>query len=312
LIKLIAGQSDFDDTGPNALHRTESDFSPKAGLKYTPSKHSEYYFNWSDGYKSGGFNGLPLNQDHLEYDAEKASSFEAGYKIKDRLFGGPIRGSFSIYRTHFSNLQVSTFQVAEPYIVNAASARSQGFEADMQWLLPIKGLSLYSSFGLADARYTDYFTGRITGDNQCPTMDRRHLAPGATQSNPSYNCNLSGEPLAFAPQWTAAATPAYTFLHLPYSIDVTAAVDLLFQGARYLNSEDNYRERQKAVLMINPHLMLLDQATGDYGLSLGIQNLTNEISSDQIIDQPLAAGNFGAIRHDRGRFYTGSFFINFH
>jgi outer membrane receptor protein involved in Fe transport len=310
LIQAIADQQNFDDTGSNALHRTESDFSPKAGLKYQPSKHSEAYFSWSDGFKSGGFNGIPLNPNQIEFDAEKASSFEAGYKIKDRLFGGPIRGSFSVYRTHFSNLQVSTFQGTNVVIVNGPGARSQGFEADLQWLLPIKGLSLYSSFGFADARYTNYYYGITTGDNHCPSADRKHTT-GSGSSQTVY-CNLSGEPLAFAPQWSAAMTPAYTFLHLPYSIDVTAAVDVLFQGQRYLNSEDDPRELQKATLMINPHLVVADQASGDWGLSMGIQNLTNEISSDQIIDEPLAPGNFAANRHDRGRFYTGSLFINFH
>ena len=309
LISLIADQQNFDDTGPNALHRTEMDFSPKAGFKYQPNKRTEVYFNWSQGYKSGGFNGIPLNPDHIEFDGEKASSFEAGYKIKDRLFGGPIRGAISIYRTHFSNLQVSTFQGPNPFIVNAADARSQGFEADLQWLTPLKGLSLYSSFGFADARYTNYYDGLITGDSMCPTSDRKHKD---SKGSGNYVCNLSGLPLAFAPQWTAAMTPAYTFLHLPYSIDVTASVDLLYQGERYLNSEDDPRyQLQKATLVVNPHLIVADRGQDLWGLSLGIQNATNEVYSDQIIDQPLGAGNFAAIRHDRGRFYTGAFYINF-
>jgi len=312
IIKAIAQQEDFDDTGVKALHRTEVDFSPKAGFKYQPNKHTEAYFNWSDGFKSGGFNGIPLNPQQIEFGPEKASSFEAGYKIKDRLWGGPIRGSLSLYRTHFSNLQVSTFQGTNVVIVNGPGARSQGFEADLQWLLPVRGMSLYSSFGFADARYTEYFNGLIAGDNTCPTPERKHAAPGSTQNNPTYACNLSGLPLAFAPQWTAAMTPAYTFLHLPYSISVSASVDLLYQGERYLNSEDNPRQLQKATFMVNPHLVLADEATAAWGLSLGVQNATNENYSDQVIDQPLAAGNFAAIRHDRGRFYTGAFFINFH
>ena len=48
----------------------------------------------------------------------------------------------SLYHTHFGNLQVSTFEGTNVVVVNAADARSQGFEADMQWLLPVKGLSL--------------------------------------------------------------------------------------------------------------------------------------------------------------------------
>ncbi|MBX6421104.1 MAG: TonB-dependent receptor [Nevskia sp.] len=297
LIKAIAGQQDFD----LHLQRTETDFSPKAGIKYQPSVHTEGYFTWAQGYKSGGFNGRPLNPQSIEYQPEKATSFEAGFKIKDRLFDGPIRGSISLYRTHFSNLQVSTFQGTNVIVVNAAAARSQGFEADLMWLLPVRGLSLYSSFGFADARYLSYPNGLETGDGRCATGK-----PGPQ----SGTCDLTGARLPFAPQWTAALTPAYR-LHLPWSVSAGAAVDLLYQGDRYLNSEDDPRQLQKQTLLINPRLVFADDVAGDWALTLGIQNLTKQVYSDQVIDQPLAPGNFAAIRIDRGRFYTANFFINF-
>ena len=301
LISLIAQQQNFSLTGASALRRTEVDFSPKAGLKFQPSKHLEGYFTWAEGYKSGGFNGIPLNPSSIEYEPEKAASLEAGLKIKDRLFDGPIRGSFSVYHTHFSNLQVSTFQGTNVVIVNAAEARSQGFEADLTWLLPIRGLSLYSSFGYSDAKYTSYAKGVQQGNGKCP----------GPQGPTSSTCDLTNFPLPFAPKWTAAMTPAYTFLHLPYGVGVTASVDVLFQGERYLNPEDVAPAFQPSTLVINPHLIFADETRNDWGLSLGIQNLTHQIYSDQVIDQPLGAGNFAAIRGDTGRFYTGAFFINF-
>ena len=321
IIKAIADQSNFDYAGAAALHRTETDFSPKAGLKYQPNKHLEGYFTWAEGYKSGGFNGIPLNPDSIEYEPEKAASLEAGLKIKDRLLNGPIRGSFSIYHTHFSNLQVSTFQGTNVIIVNAAEAHSQGFEADLMWLLPIRGMSLYSSFGFADARYVYYPDGPAPGDFNCGTVGTAAPAqctcpsdsgklPGTKRSG--CGKNLTGQPLPFAPQWTATLTPAYTFLHLPYAVGVSAATDILYQGQRYLNSEDDPRQLQKSTLVINPRLVFADEANGDWGLSLGIQNITHQIYGDQVIDQPLGAGNFAEIRGDSGRFYSGSFFINFH
>jgi len=321
IIKAIADQTNFDYAGAAALHRTETDFSPKAGLKYQPSKHLEGYFTWAEGYKSGGFNGIPLNPDSIEYEPEKAASLEAGLKIKDRLLNGPIRGSFSIYHTHFSNLQVSTFQGTNVIIVNAAEAHSQGFEADLMWLLPIRGMSLYSSFGFADARYVRYPDGPAPGDFDCGTVGTAAPAqctcpsdsgklPGTKRSG--CGKNLTGQPLPFAPQWTATLTPAYTFLHLPYAVSVSAATDILYQGQRYLNSEDDPRQLQKSTLVINPRLVFADEANGDWGLSLGIQNITHQIYGDQVIDQPLGAGNFAEIRGDSGRFYSGSFFINFH
>jgi outer membrane receptor protein involved in Fe transport len=300
-IPIIADQQNFNDSGGKALRRTEVDLSPKLGLKYQPDRHTEAYFTWAEGYKSGGFNGIPLNPASIEYQPEKASSFEAGFKIKNRLLGGPIRGSVSVYRTHFGNLQVSTFQGTDVIIVNAADARSQGFETDMTWLLPVRGLSLYSSIGFADAKYTFYPNGVQQGNGICPG------APGLTSSS----CNLTGFRLPFAPQWTAAATPAYTFLHLPYGVSSAAAVDVLYQGNLFLNPEDDASQFQKATVVINPRLVLADEVNGSWGLKLGIQNLTRQRYCSQIIDQPLAPGNFAAIRGDRGRVYAGSIFIDF-
>lgn len=293
IIKLIADQVNFSEN----LHRVEADFQPTAGIKYQPSQHTEGYFTWAEGYKSGGFNGIPLNPTSVEYQPEKASSLEAGFKIKDRLFGGPIRGSFSVFHTHFGNLQVSTFEGTNVIVVNAASARSQGFEADSTWLMPIRGLSLYSSIGFADARYTNYLNGPCPGS--------------ATVGKASSGCNLTGAPLPFAPQWTATMTPAYTFLRLPYNISTRASMDILFQGQRYLNPEDSSSTLQKATLVLNPHLVVADDARDDWSLAFGIQNLTKRIYSDQVIDQPLAPGNYAAVRADRGRFYTGSVYYNF-
>jgi outer membrane receptor protein involved in Fe transport len=301
IIQAIADQQNFDDTGANALRRTEVDLSPKVGIKYQPSKHIEGYFTWAEGYKSGGFNGIPLNPDSIEFEPEKASSYETGLKIKDRLLGGPIRGSLSLYHTHFSNLQVSTFQGTNVIIVNAADARSQGFEADLMWLMPVRGLSLYSSFGFSDAKYTNYLKGVQQGNGVCPGP------PGPTSST----CNLTGFRLPFAPQWTAAMTPAYTFLHLPYGVSTGAAVDVIYQGDRFLNPEDDLSQFQKATLVITPRLTVADEANHDWGLNLAIQNITHQVYGDEVIDQPLGPGNFAIIRGDTGRFYSASFFINF-
>ena len=321
IIKAIASQQDFDYTGPNALHRTETDLSPKAGIKYQPSSHTEAYLTWAQGYKSGGFNGIPLNPQAVEYDPEKAASIEGGFKIKDRLLDGPIRGSLSLYHTHFSNLQVSTFEGTNVVVVNAADARSMGFESDVMWLLPVRGLSLYGSAGFADARYTYYPDGPPPGDFNCdpdPTtgaLPSQCTCPPPDPKNPlkKRDCkkNLTNSPLPFAPQWTAAITPAYTFLHLPYNIGVTFSIDLLYQGARFLNPEDDPRTRQKSTLVINPHLVFADEAQDDWGFSLTVHNLTKDSYNDQIIDQPLGPGNYAAIRSDRGRFFSGNLFVNF-
>ncbi|MDB5987750.1 MAG: TonB-dependent receptor [Nevskia sp.] len=314
IIKAVAKQQDFSEE----LHRSESDFSPKAGFKWQPNKRTEAYFTWARGYKSGGFNGFPLNTQSIEYGPENASSFELGLKWRGRLLDGPIRVSTSGFYTDLKNLQVSTFQGTEPVVVNAAAARSRGVENDVLWLLPVRGLSFFSSVGFADARYSSYPDGPVPGDyvqprnavgNQNCGPPNPNAASGTTKS--CSERNLTGQRLPFAPRITASMVPAYT-AHLPYALSTTFAVDVLYQGSRYLNSEDDARELQPATTQLNTRLVLADDARGDWALTLAANNLTREVIQDQIIDQPLAPGNFGAIRIDRGRYYTANLSVSFH
>ena len=300
LIEQIAKQQNFSQH----LHRVETDLSPKLGVKWQAGAHTEAYFTWAQGYKSGGFNGIPLNPQAVEYQPEKASSFEAGFKIKDELLGSPIRGNIALYHTRFENLQVSTFEGTNVVVVNAAQARSQGFESDVTWLLPLEGWSVHGSFGLADARYTYYPNGPPPGDYTCAAASLGGSCPYV----------LTGHRLPFAPDWTASTITSYT-THLPYAVSATGSVDVNYQGSRFLNPSDDPREYQHANLLINPHLVFAsedDRGNGPpWALILGVENLTKQIYGDQIIDQPLGPGNFAMIRGDRGRVWSGNFYIDF-
>lgn len=288
LVPLIADQTDFQQQ----LHRTEADFSPKAGLKWQPQPNLGAYLTWSRGYKSGGFNGLPLSNDNLEYGPERATNYEGGIKYRGHLLGGPVRASTSVFVTNFDNLQVSTFQGTSIFVVNAAGARSQGFESDLLWLLPLRGLSFYSSFGFADARYTNYPDAPVAADSPQPSQD------------------LSGKRLPFAPRWSASMVPAYT-MHLPKAVSASVAVDILYQGDRYLNPEDDPRELQQQTIQLNTRLTLADEARGVWSLTVAANNLTREVIFDQIEDQPVAPGDFAGVRTDHGRYYSANLSLNF-
>src|SRR3546814_9181109 len=71
-IPLIADQADHD----SRRNRSESEFSPKLGLKWQPLDETNVYLTWTRGYKSGGFNALPLNDKNLEFEPERATRSE--------------------------------------------------------------------------------------------------------------------------------------------------------------------------------------------------------------------------------------------
>ncbi len=100
LVPLIADQQDHD----THFERIEHQLSPKAGLKWSPSGGISAYATWARGYKSGGFNALPLTPDNLDYEPERATSIEIGAKA--RVLAGAMRVSAAAFTTDFNNLQV--------------------------------------------------------------------------------------------------------------------------------------------------------------------------------------------------------------
>ena len=120
---------------------------------YKLDASTNLYAKYAEGFKSGGFNALPLAPDNLEFKAERATSYEIGGKT--RLMGGSMNISASAFSTDFDNLQISSFQNNSFVILNAAAARSRGFEVDSRWsdaesmmaTLRGAGFSYFTKFG---------------------------------------------------------------------------------------------------------------------------------------------------------------------
>jgi iron complex outermembrane receptor protein len=309
LISLIADQCNH----VTPIATEERDFSPKLGVKWSPSKKTSAYATFSRGFKSGGFNALPLSPDNLQFGPERATSYEVG--AKSRLLGGSMNVSASVFSTDFDNLQISSFQNNSFVILNAAAARSRGFELDTHWLPPVTGLSLFSSVGFADARYKSYPNAPAKADSKTgdpgtfPCSQSGSAVPSPT-SPPAQCQDLTGKPLAFAPRWTASLVPTYSRNVDPLGLVATFAVDMLYRSSRYLDVDDDDRKLQPSTTLFNARA-ILGRPDENWVVSVAAQNLTNQLIFDQVAGQPLAPGNFAAVRTDRGRFYTASLTVNF-
>ncbi|MGH8446623.1 MAG: TonB-dependent receptor, partial [Solimonas sp.] len=288
LIPLVADQNDHD----SRRNHGENEFSPKAGLKWQPQTDTNVYLTWTRGYKSGGFNALPLNDRNLEFQPERATSIELGAKA--RLLRGSMRVSAALFDTDFDNLQVSTFSsgngAAAPVFLNAASARSRGGELEVHWLTPLPGVAFYGSAGYADAYYTSY-----------PNAPAQATSSEATQ-------DLSGRPLSNAPRWTAAAIPSFTTI-LPGGTLMTVAMDVLYRSERYVDVDLAPEKLQPATTELNARIVLGSQK-GGWTLSFAARNLTREVWVDQVLDEPLAPGNYASSRGDRGRVLSANLILD--
>lgn len=287
LVPLIADQEDHE----TQLSRIEHDLSPKAGFKWIPNDRFNAYFNWGQAYKSGGFNALPLNNRNIEYDRELATGYEVGAKYVGQLLDGPLRASLALFSTDYEDLQVSTFRGGSFVILNAAEARTRGFEFEAQWLPPIPNLMLVGSAGYARAYYLNYANAPARSDSDDATQD------------------LKGKPLAFAPLWTANFAPAYS-PELFQRFDTTFSLNISYRDDRFIDLDNDPRKFQRATTTIDMRTLLYS-ADLSWSLSLVGHNLTQEKISDQAISQPLAPGNFLATRTDYGHYWSLSLSYTF-
>lgn len=280
-LPAVTGQSDHD----SYREREESEASPKVGVKYDVNDQISTYAIWARGYKSGGFNALPLSDENLEFGPETADSYEVG--VKTRFFGGTLQSNLAVYLTEFDNLQVSAFTGTTFQVLNAAAARSQGFEVDLNWLSPWPGTEIRASAGYNDAYYLSYTD-----------------APAPASSNEDSQ-DLTGESLSLAPKWTASLTPT---VGLPGFFSDTwgfqIGLDYLFTSERYLDVDRDPVTLQPDTHVLNARISA-GSIDGRWSFTFGAQNLTDEIIQGQITDVPAAPGNYQSVRLSRGTRYFG-------
>jgi len=166
---------------------SEKPVTPKVGVQWQADPKDMYYFTYAKGFRSGGGNAsipydpafqnlaLGCTQDFLNfgiphapatYKSDTVQSFELGAKnnINDR-----VRLASSIYYIKWNNIQGN---VVPPicqiqWTDNLGNAVSKGFDVQAYFQVTA-GLSIDSSFGYTDARYSNnsYPSGAVvTGPN---------------------------------------------------------------------------------------------------------------------------------------------------
>jgi iron complex outermembrane receptor protein len=163
-------------------------FTPKLGLKYRFNDDAMVYATYSQGYRSGGFNGRVDSEPTAEdpYFNETVDSYEIGFKTEwlDNRLRLNVTAFYMDYNDKQEELQLpsatsGTGQVTK--VVNASTATMKGLEADLLWY-PVEGLSIRGNLGILDAGYDEFEFAAVGGG----TTDLSHLnfrrAPKVTAS----------------------------------------------------------------------------------------------------------------------------------
>lgn len=277
----------------NGLKRSESDVSPKFVIQYFGDNDINWFASYARGYKSGGFNSLSYTGEDLEFEPEKAETFELG--VKATLFDRTLRLNATLYDTRFDNLQVLAFNGVFFDVGNAASARSRGLEADFMWFTPFEPLQIMGSIGVLDAKYDSY------DGAPAPIRDSNgDLQIDATQ-------DLSGQRIAFAPRTTATLTPMLTFPL--FGLTGRFAVDVLHQGDQFTDTDLDPNSHVDAYTLYAARVSISNY-TESWSVTLGGSNLTDKRVLNQVTDATFFPGSYFA-QQASGRQLFATFNLRF-
>lgn len=231
---------------------TYSALSPKVALAFAFNEKSNLYATFTRGFRAGGVNAqkLPINVPQ-KFDPEYSNNYEIGYKTQ--TLGNRLSISASAFYIQWQDLQF--FNLVAPFTYareNVGDATSTGFELEAS-AIPVKGLQLDGSFGLASAKY-----GHIH-------LERVNFVTGDEFEVDAEDNKLSN-------------TPSHTlFLGAQYTAKLSGKLSLVLRG-EVRNMGEFYTDiqnslKQPAYTLINSNIVL---AYGNYSLSFWGQNLTDE------------------------------------
>jgi outer membrane receptor protein involved in Fe transport len=144
---------------------SEDPITPKFGAQYQITDNDMVYVTASKGFRAGGVNANPspgvceanLQLQNLSLDSvprtfasDTVWNYEAGAKL--RMLNNRLQVNGSVYRIDWNNVQFQTSVSGCSWITNAASARVQGGELEVQANL-IRGLNANLAVGYTNAKY---------------------------------------------------------------------------------------------------------------------------------------------------------------
>jgi iron complex outermembrane recepter protein len=215
---------------------SDSSLSGQFGINYKLTPNFMAYVTAARGYKSKGFNLLPLNATNPDaavataiahgaaqhIDGETADNIEAGFK--SQWFNRRATLNVTVFDVKVDNYQanqsIGVGNTAVRFLANVGSMRSKGVEVESEARitdsLHLKGLVAYN-----EATY-DSFPNSV-----CPAQST------------ALTCDLTGRQVAWAPKWTANLTLDYTHSFFPGTTS-------------YIVFDTNYRSEQNTTITLDP------------------------------------------------------------
>ena len=218
-------QSYVDYTFPTDIAATphESPASKTVG-KVDPSyeyAHGHFvYALWSEGFRRGGANSVPLSGPFQEspqlstYQPDKTNNYEAGFKGR---FDNGLSYTADVFYIAWDKPQISSsLPSGNLAVYNANTAASKGFEIETAGPIALaKGLSYSVGYSFVDAK--------LTSDFSLPANEGGVITPGALKGT-------SGEQLPGSPKNSLSAALLYDTPVAP-GYDMTLSLNGVYRSA---------------------------------------------------------------------------------
>jgi iron complex outermembrane receptor protein len=158
----VPGGDDFSLFIPDGAFTASSsaswtEFTPRVSVQFAPSDNINTYFSYSEGFKSGGYNGSPDNAAGVvPFRPEQAESYELG--LKGLFFGGQMSANIAGFFTDYTDMQLQGFDpvTGSPITNNAASAEISGLEVEATGLIG-DGFQYVIGASFLSHEFKDYF-----------------------------------------------------------------------------------------------------------------------------------------------------------
>ncbi|MDP1632710.1 MAG: TonB-dependent receptor [Caulobacter sp.] len=264
---------------------TWSAFTPRVALRYDLSDQSSTYFSYSEGFKSGLFDGgatgacttnvrpnASCPSAGVPVQPEKVRAYEIGYKYN----AGSTFLSTAIFFTEYKNIQINALNsLNQQVLYNAAAGEIYGADIDFSTRLN-ENFKIHAGAAYTHGRYTSF----AQGQNWVPVF-----AAGLPNGNTQVVTNDSGNTLIRTPEITG-------FGSLTYQRDLAVGRLESTVTASYSSSyfwHVNNRLKQPAFTILNANLSWFSPSDA-WKVTLFGANLTNEHT--QLYVREAAVGDF--------------------
>jgi outer membrane receptor protein involved in Fe transport len=283
-----------------------NDFLPELGVEWDLSDNVMGYVKYAEAFKNGGFvmsppvgGGLP---DPFSFAPEFAEGYELG--VKSRLADNRVELNAALYRTDYTDLQVTVFisAIGRFITTNAAEAHTQGVELDGRWAVSDTfTLGFAGAFG-SEAVY-DAYDGA-----SCNSLEAKSVPPPC-------RADRAGVSLPYAPDWTFSFNPDYR-ANVGSNFELMVGANIRFSDGFWISDNEDPRNEVGSFERVDLRVGLAPRdgrwEAAIYGRDLTDERLTVGGQPDfqhKTLD-PTLYDAFGNTR-ERGRRYGIQFTYNF-